>query len=316
MTDFLFSSLKIISLNVRGIRDNTKRKSIFLFSRRKNADLIFLQETHSVDDDVKFWKAQWGDTCYFCHASQQSAGVAILLNKFKGDIIESMTSNEGRWIILVLKLDNSFFIVCNLYNYNNTAQAKIMFLQLCLKLEVFKNKYKEAHLIIGGDYNDAPDDLVDRVPVRLTPHSRFKSTAYICEQLAIIDVWRFLNPDINEFTWSNVSRSSQSRIDLWLISPSCLQFVAESSHSYAPFSDHKLISIHLAGTKQQNGNIRGYWKLNNNLLKDKEFCDLVKKTAKSIFDNKDVNHIQKWEFFKFKIREIAIKRSKAIKKRI
>lgn len=308
MTDFLYSSLKIISLNVRGIRDN-------LFSRRKNADLIFLQETHSVDDDVKFWKAQWGDTCYFCHASQQSAGVAILLNKFKGDIIESMTSNEGRWIILVLKLDNSFFIVCNLYNYNNTAQAKIMFLQLCLKLEAFKNKYKEAHLIIGGDYNDAPDDLVDRVPVRLTPHSRFKSTAYICEQLAIIDVWRFLNPDINEFTWSNVSRSSQSRIDLWLISPSCLQFVAESSHNYAPFSDHKLISIHLAGTKQQNGNIRGYWKLNNNLLKDKEFCDLVKKTAKSIFDNKDVNHIQKWEFFKFKIREIAIKRSKAIKKK-
>jgi len=200
--------------------------------------------------------------------------------KFKGDIIESLTSNEGRWIILVFKLDNSFFVVCNVYNHNNTAQAKIMFLQLCLKLEAFKNKYKDAHLIIGGDYNDAPDYLVDRMPVRVTPHSRFKSTAYICEQLAIIDVWRFLYPDINEFTWSNVSRSFQSRIDLWLISPSCLQFVTESSHSYAPFSDHKLISIHLAGTNQQSGNKRVYLKFNNNLLKDEEFCDLVKKNSK------------------------------------
>ena len=167
-----------------------------------------------------------------------------------------------------------------------------MFIQLCAKLDTFKNKYKDAHLIIGGDYNDAPDDLVDRMPVKSIPCSRFKSTVYICEQLSIIDVWRYLNPDINEFTWSNASGSLQSSIDLWLISPSCLQFVTESSHSYAPLSDHKLISIHLAGTKQQKGNIRGYWKLNNNLLKDDEFCDLVKETAKSIFGNNEMNHIQ------------------------
>lgn len=66
-----------------------------------------------------------------------------------------------------------------------------MSLQLCMKLEAFKNKYKDAHLIIGGDYNDAPDNLVDRIPIGVIPHSRFKSTAYICEQLEIIDVWRF-----------------------------------------------------------------------------------------------------------------------------
>ena len=90
--------------------------------------------------------------------------------------------------------------------------------------------------------------------------------------------------------------------------------MSESSHIYAPLSDHKLISIHLVGTKQQNGNLRSYWKLNNNLLKDDEFCDSVKKAAKSIFGNNEGNHVQKWEYFNFKIREIAIKRSKVIKK--
>lgn len=313
MADLLFSSLKIISLNVRGICDSTKRKSIFIFCRRKNADLVLLQETHSSDKDVKFWKAQW-DQCYFCHASQQSAGVAILLNKFKGDIIETLSSDEGRWIILVFKLDNTFFIICNLYNHNNITQAKNMCTQSCQKLEVLKLKYKEAHLILGGDYNDAPDDLIDRVPVRTIQHSRFKSTAFICEQLSVIDVWRYLNSDVKEFTWSN--RSLQSRIDLWFISPSCLQFVTESSHDFAPLSDHKLITVHLVGTKQMQRNLRGFWKLNNDLLNDDIFCNLVKETAEQIFGDTKMNHIQKWEFFKFKVREVAMRRSKEIKKKM
>lgn len=179
MADLHFSSLKIISLNVRGIRDSTKRNQ-----------------------------------CYFCHASQQSAGVAILLNQFKGNIIESLSSDEGRWIILIFKLDNTFFIVCNLYNHNNTTQAKTMCTQLCKKLEALKLKYKGAHTILGGDYNDAPDDLIDTVPIRTIQLSRFKSTAFFCEQFSVIDVWRYLNSDIKEFTWSNANRSLQSRIDL------------------------------------------------------------------------------------------------------
>ncbi len=313
MADY-FNSLKIISLNVNGIRDITKRKSIFIFCRRKNADLILLQETHSVDSDVKFWKTQWGDQGYFCHFSQQSAGVAILLNKFSGDIIESCMSDEGRWIILILKMNNSCFIVCNLYSYNYPAQAKTMCTQLCEKLIAFQNKYKEAHLIVGGDFNDTPNDLIDRIPARTTQSSRFKSTTFISERLSVVDIWRFLNPDKKEFTWSNANRSLQSRIDLWFISPSCTQFVSETSHEYAPLSDHNLIIIHLTGSKQKTNNLRGYWKLNINLIKDEIFCNLVNKTAKKIFINNKSSPTQKWEYFKFKTRELAIRRGKEIKK--
>ena len=106
-----FINLKIASLNVNGIRYITKRKAIFLFCRRSSADLIFIQETHSGDDDCKFWKSQWGDHIYFNHASDNAAGVAILFNKFKGDVIESHLSEEGRWIILVLKVNNVVLMV-------------------------------------------------------------------------------------------------------------------------------------------------------------------------------------------------------------
>lgn len=131
---------------------------------------------------------------------------------------------------------------------------------------------------------------------------------------SVIDIWRFLNPDKNVFTCSNANRSLHSRIDLWFISHSCTQFVSDTSNDYAPLSDHNLISIHLVGTKQKVNNSRGYWKLNVNLIKDDIFCNLVNTTAKKIFSDNNSSHTQKWEYFKFKIRELAIRRSKGIKK--
>lgn len=60
MTDFKFNSLKIVSLNVGGIWDSIKRKAIFLFIRKTDANIILEQETYSGDIDSKFWKVQWG----------------------------------------------------------------------------------------------------------------------------------------------------------------------------------------------------------------------------------------------------------------
>ena len=48
--------LSVLSLNVRGSRDLLERKVTFLFCRNTEADLIFSQETHSSESNVKFWK--------------------------------------------------------------------------------------------------------------------------------------------------------------------------------------------------------------------------------------------------------------------
>ena len=83
-------------------------------------------------------------------------------------------------------------------------------------------------------------------------------------------------------------------------------FVSETSHEYAPLSDHNLITIHLIAAKQKNNNLCGYWKLNINLLIDYIFCNLVNKTAKQIFGNSDSRQTQRWKYFKFKCREQAV----------
>ena len=43
-------SFKLISLNVRGISNFEKRRMIFTWCRKKSADIIFLQETHSKNE--------------------------------------------------------------------------------------------------------------------------------------------------------------------------------------------------------------------------------------------------------------------------
>lgn len=285
----------------------------FFLCRRRNAQIYFLQETHSGENDVNLWKSQWGDLVYFSHGTQQSAGVAIMFNKLNADVLETEISDGGRWIILVLKVDNVKLIMCNVYGYNTVTQAEIMFKELCLKIKQLQSKYGETVLVFGGDFNDAPDDTIDRLPPRSRGNVRFKSTSFISDQLAVVDAWRFLNPQIFEFTWSNANRSLQSRIDLWFISPCSLQYVTEVNHSYAPLSDHKLITIQFNG-KKQGKNLRGYWKLNNDLLNDTIFCDTVKRLSMDIFNNTEMNDLLQWEYFKFKVRECAIKRSKEIKK--
>lgn len=53
-------SLKLVSLNVRGLRNFRNHRAIFTWGRKQKADLIFLQETHSTKADEFKWKKEWG----------------------------------------------------------------------------------------------------------------------------------------------------------------------------------------------------------------------------------------------------------------
>ncbi len=85
------SSFSCISLNARGLRNSIKRKAFFLFCKNKNSNYIFLQDTHSNPDDVKFWTSQWGHKIICSHASTHSAGVAILFNNLPGKVVKVKT---------------------------------------------------------------------------------------------------------------------------------------------------------------------------------------------------------------------------------
>ena len=72
--------LKIVSLNVRGVSNFKKRRTIFTWCRKKNAGVIFLQETHSNKATENQWQREWGGRMLFSHGKSNSCGTAILIN--------------------------------------------------------------------------------------------------------------------------------------------------------------------------------------------------------------------------------------------
>ena len=62
------SNLKILSLNVRGLRNAGKRKAIFSYLKNKKASIFCLQEIFSNKDDEKLWTSEWGGKIFFLMA--------------------------------------------------------------------------------------------------------------------------------------------------------------------------------------------------------------------------------------------------------
>ena len=55
----------IFSLNERGIRDQSKLRSIFSYLKDEKAKFYFLQETFSEPNDETIWKNEWGGDMFF-----------------------------------------------------------------------------------------------------------------------------------------------------------------------------------------------------------------------------------------------------------
>ena len=98
------STLKFLTLNVRGLRNQGKRRSIFSYLKKQKANVYLLQETFSNPKDERIWLAEWGGQIFYSHGSEHSKGVCVLIkpnSPIQVEIVELDTN--GRFIILRLK---------------------------------------------------------------------------------------------------------------------------------------------------------------------------------------------------------------------
>uniref|UniRef100_A0A3P9LHW9 Reverse transcriptase domain-containing protein n=1 Tax=Oryzias latipes TaxID=8090 RepID=A0A3P9LHW9_ORYLA len=306
-------SLSVLTVNARGIRDQLKRKCVFLYCQNKNADFYFIQETHASEADREFWRSQWGKNVWFSFGSNRSAGVIILQGKFKGRTLEHLIDKNGRWIILVVNFDQFYFILINTYASNNPTNNNTIFLTLEKKIKTLLQKYPTTKILWGGDFNAVMNGHLDRFPPRKEDAKELKN---ICNRLDLIDIWRHKHPYKKIFTWSNKDRSQCSRIDFWLISNDIENTVDSVEIIPNVFSDHNTVSIKInMETDAPKYNV-DYWKLNNLLLNNKEFTGgvekLIDKYWKQAFTLKKYSN--SWELMKYEIRSLAISFGKKIAK--
>ena len=65
LTQFLLMAYTIATLNVNGLKNAQERDMVFEYLSGRNADIVFLQETHSEKRDEDLWCKQWTGNIIF-----------------------------------------------------------------------------------------------------------------------------------------------------------------------------------------------------------------------------------------------------------
>lgn len=291
----------LVSLNTRGLRQTCKRKALFLFAKQFKTDFCFFQESHSTSADTNFWKSQWDNEVWLSHGSERSAGVATLKNNFPGVVLHSDCDILGHYICSVIRHNNSTLIIVNIYGYNTKTENDKLLDSLEERIIFWLSKYPNSVLLIGGDFNIALDNTVDRWPPgQQSSHST--SLNNLMGKFNGIDIWRETFPDDRLFTRSNKVGSRHSRIDFWLVS-NCVDKDNIAVNILAtPLTDHRAIHINIQMLTPDNIPYKSsYWKLNNSLLKHEVVNTQINKLLTYYWNkaNREKSFCTNWELFKF-----------------
>jgi len=257
-------SLTCVSLNVRGLQNETKRRSLFLWAKKQNANVIFFQECHSCPSVESIWKNQWGSDIFFSHGTSNSRGAAIMFTeKGRFKIISQTIDSQGRYVWLKVKAQEVQPIeLLNIYAPTNRDE-QLQFYDDISQL-ISDNHCNNTPLIIGGDFNCIFDPNMDKKGGILIDKARDKVTAKIAdilEEFSLIDAWRQVNPQKKAFTWSKQNPSKiETRLDMWFIPHHCLSLIKSCEITTSIFSDHKAIKLSLQGTGYKSRG-KGVWKL-------------------------------------------------------
>lgn len=155
------------------------------------------------------------------------------------------------------------------------------------------------------------NDWLDRSPSKFQGHHINAILHNFFLDLNLTDPWRSANPLTQSFSWFKPDGSAKSRIDFWLISDIIMINNISANISAAPLTDHCLIQLQITPHLEKSN--RGYWKFNSTLLTNANFNkEIIEKLDLIVKDVNIESYIEKWEYFKFKVRQISMKHSKLI----
>ena len=176
---------------------------------------------------------------------------------------------------------------------------------IALKTFVTKHSQKDSTFIIAGDFNCN----VDKVK---SGDSRDISAEYINmlkNVLDVTDIWAYCYPDEpgNTYISTAMNKFYRSRIDYIFISNTLLNNKIICKLNNPPVPDHKALMISI---KPKNNRGKGYWKLNNTILRNKVYLQAItniKETINEYNDELDVSKSLIWEMCKIRYYEFTIK---------
>lgn len=294
----------VMTFNVNGLRDFSKRRQVFNHLHHISADIVMLQETHSDKKCEKLWKSEWGGTIIFSHGDTNARGVAILFSKTsKFKILKTIKDDCGRVLAVVINANNRQYVLASIYAPNRDIP------QFYVDAFALINSLNVDLQIIVGDFNTVL--RLDQDILGGMGHSNCKTREFLNMYFIendLVDVWREQHPQTFRSTF--IKRNPvilMERLDYIIISSALKQNVVHSDILPSLMSDHAIPVIQFNFVSVKPG--KGYWKFNNLLLHDETFIDqAVEAITDALVNLRDLSVRERWEMMKLAIWDRAIVR--------
>lgn len=185
------ASLKIVTWNVRGLRDKSKQLAALSHLKRMQADISVLVETHITGQMQMALKSSPPRVSYQAPFTNNSRGIAILIAKTVQFQLHSLQSDrQGRFLFLHASVGGLEVLLLAFY-------VPPPFQFAILKEGVaFMSKHPTVLAIWMGDFNMVIDPLLDRLHSSTTPLARPALTRFgrFLSEFALTVTWRLKYP--------------------------------------------------------------------------------------------------------------------------
>ena len=220
-------------------------------------------------------KVEWGGHAFFSSYTSQARGVSIFMNKqLPVKIVDTFEDSDGNNLAVLISIDEKKVLIEGIYGPNldcPTFYSDQLFRRVL--------DWDPEYVIYAGDWNIVLDPELDCRGYRHqnNPLARTELLNKINE-FNLVDIFRHLNPTSRKFTWKKWDSTKAARLDYFLISNSLLPYVNKVETLSSLYSDHCPVILEIDFTRFKRG--RGFWKLNNSLLRDSSYVSTIKNIIK------------------------------------
>ena len=187
-----------------------------------------LQETHSTPIDEENWRKQWRGKLFFSHGTSNNTGVLVGFREgLDYSVNKEVRDNNGRILILDVKIQGKPYLIINLYGDNDQAGQVVTLAKLESLLESFDIK-TERKIILGGDFNVIFDKRLDAD--RGSPCLKVGTIQKLMDILSeydLCDIFRVHNSELRRFSWRHKAQLIQRRLDYIFVSSKLQEDVLE-----------------------------------------------------------------------------------------
>ena len=280
------TSLKLLTLNVNGLRCTKTRQALFRTFKLMRLDVIALQETYLLLEDKTLIEQEWRGPFHMSPGTKRSKGLLTLFNTTLNEYDISLLSCNDRILCSSVANEKDTIYVTNIYSPCDTLDNRISFfntLEDVVSSLIDNSNFLTDYFVVLGDFNACINktlDIISGNPHPDTLTNRFKT---LLSSLNLNDIFRLKHPFQKSYTWTrkkkNEKRTSR-RLDFILVSDEFIQFTQHVEIKSLGFSDHRAVILSCDFTSFERG--PSIYKMNTNILKNKQFVDSVKTEINNI----------------------------------